>query len=264
MHNAGQAVLGIDIGGSGIKGAPVDIATGALLVERIKLDTPQPSTPQAVAQVVRELVDHFAWQGPIGCTFPAIVHHGVTLSAANVDKSWIGAPAQQILAAAVEQPLLLLNDADAAGLAEVTFGAAKGVAGTVIVLTLGTGIGSALIIDGRLVPNTEFGHLQLKGAPAEKYCSAKIKDDLDLKWKDYAARLNEYLIHVELLFSPDLIIIGGGISRKHEKFLPELKLRTRILPAALRNDAGIVGAALAAQVLCHDVTISQPSQILLP
>ncbi len=246
MHSTGQAVLGIDIGGSGIKGAPVDIATGVLLAERIKLETPQPATPQAVATTVRALVDHFAWQGPIGCTFPAIVHHGATLSAANVDKSWVGAPAQQILADAVGQPLLLLNDADAAGLAEATFGAAKGVAGTVIVLTLGTGIGSALIVDGRLVPNTELGHLQFKGGPAEKYCSAKIKEDLDLKWKDYTTRLNEYLNHIELLFSPDLIIIGGGISRKHEKFLPELKLRTPILPAALRNDAGIVGAALAA------------------
>lgn len=244
-HKAGSAVLGIDIGGSGIKGAPVDIATGALLADRVKLETPQPATPEAVAQTVQDVVTHFSWQGPIGCTFPAIVHHGVTLSAANVDKSWIGAPAQQILADAVGQPLLLLNDADAAGLAEVTFGAAKGVAGTVIVLTLGTGIGSALIVDGRLVPNTEFGHLQLKGAAAEKYCSAKIKDEQDLKWKEYAHRLNEYLNHVELLFSPDLIIIGGGISRKHDKFLPELKLRSRVLPAALRNDAGIVGAALA-------------------
>ncbi len=240
-----QRVLGIDIGGSGIKGAPVDISTGALLAERIKLETPQPATPQAVARAVCELVDHFSWKGPIGCTFPAIVHHGVTLSAANVDKSWIGASAQQILADAVGQPLLLLNDADAAGLAEVTFGAAQGVAGTVIVLTLGTGIGSALIVDGRLVPNTEFGHLQFKGGPAEKYCSARIKEDEGLKWKEYAQRLNEFLTHVELLFSPDLIIIGGGISRKHEKFLPELKLRASILPAALRNDAGIVGAALA-------------------
>ncbi|MDR3411470.1 MAG: ROK family protein [Formivibrio sp.] len=245
IMNVRKSVLGIDIGGSGIKGAPVDIETGALLAERIKLDTPQPATPEAVGQVVRELVTQFSWKGPIGCTFPAIVHHGITLSAANVDKSWIGAPAQQILADAVGQPLLLLNDADAAGLAEVTFGAAKGVTGTVIVLTLGTGIGSALIVDGRLVPNTEFGHLQFKGGVAEKYCSAKIKDEMGLKWKEYSLRLNEYLNHVELLFSPDLIIIGGGISRKHEKFLPELKLRSPVLPAALRNDAGIVGAALA-------------------
>ncbi len=239
------SILGIDIGGSGIKGALVDITNGVLLSDRIKLETPQPATPQAVAQTVRELVSRFDWKGPIGCTFPAIVHHGVTLSAANVDKSWVGAPAQQILTDAVGQPLLLLNDADAAGLAEVTFGAARGVMGTVIVLTLGTGIGSALIVDGRLVPNTEFGHLQFKGGVAEKYCSARIKETEGLKWKEYALRLNDYLNHIELLFSPDLIIIGGGISRKHEKFLPEIKLRARVLPAALRNDAGIVGAALA-------------------
>lgn len=248
-YDVKHSVLGIDIGGSGIKGAPVNTVTGELLAERIRLDTPQPATPDAVAKTVRELVDLFAWKGPIGCTFPAIVHHGVTLSAANVDKSWVGAPAQDILTNAVGQPLLLLNDADAAGLAEVTFGAAKGVMGTVIVLTLGTGIGSALIVDGRLVPNTEFGHLQFKGDAAEKYCSAKVKEDNGLKWKEYAQRLNEYLNHVELLFSPDLVIIGGGISRKHEKFLPDMSLRAPILPASLRNDAGIVGAALAALVL---------------
>ena len=243
-----QAVLGIDIGGSGIKGAPVDVAAGVLQTERLRLLTPQPATPQAVAQTVRELVDHFSWQGPIGCTFPAIVHNGTTLSAANVDKSWVGAPAQQILSDAVGQPLLLLNDADAAGLAEAAFGAARGVAGVVIMLTLGTGIGSALVVDGKLVPNTELGHLQFKGGIAEKYCSAKAREDQGLKWKEYALRLNEYLNHLELLFSPDLIIIGGGISRKHEKFLPELNLRTPVVPAALRNDSGIVGAALAAAV----------------
>lgn len=243
---AHNTVLGIDIGGSGIKGAPVDLATGALLAERVRLDTPQPATPEAVAKVVCELVKQFAWQGPIGCTFPAIVHHGATLSAANVDKSWIGAPAQQLLAEATGLPLLLLNDADAAGLAEATYGAAKGVTGKVLMLTLGTGIGSALIVDGQLVSNTELGHLQFKGDIAEKYCSAKVRDDLDLKWKEYTPRLNEYLSHLELLFSPDLFIIGGGISRKHEKFLPDLRLKTPILPAELRNDAGIVGAALAA------------------
>lgn len=245
-QESAQTVLGIDIGGSGIKGAPVDVATGELLAERIRLDTPQPSSPSEVAKTVQELVRQFSWTGAIGCTFPAIVHHGTTLSAANVDKSWIGAPAQQILADAVGLPLLLLNDADAAGLAEVTFGAAKGVAGTTIVLTLGTGIGSALIVDGRLVPNTEFGHMQFRGGIAEKYCSAKVRDELDLKWKEYAERLNEYLNHLELLFSPDLFIIGGGISRKYEKFLPDLTLRAPVVPAVLRNEAGIVGAALAA------------------
>ncbi|SFN62585.1 polyphosphate glucokinase [Formivibrio citricus] len=239
-------VLGIDIGGSGIKGALVDVSTGALLSERAHLATPQPATPEAVAQAVRELADRFEFSGLVGCTFPAIVQHGVTRSASNVDKSWIDAPAQDILSLALERPVVLLNDADAAGLAETVFGAAKGVAGTVIVLTLGTGIGSALIVDGRLVSNTELGHLQFKGDIAEKYCSAKAKERHSLGWRTYSKRLNEYLAHLELLFSPDLFILGGGISRKHERFIPELKLRTPVLPAALRNQAGIVGAALVA------------------
>ncbi|GAA5784457.1 polyphosphate glucokinase [Chitiniphilus shinanonensis] len=245
---APKAVLGIDIGGSGIKGAPVNVETGELLGERVRLDTPQPSTPQAVAATVSELVKQFDWKGPLGCTFPAIVHNGVTLSAANVDKSWINAPAEQILADAVGLPVKLVNDADAAGLAEVVFGAAKGKSGKTLVLTLGTGIGSALIVDGKLITNTEFGHVIFpKDEIAEKYCSAKVKDDLDLKYKQYAARLNQYLLHLQLLLSPDRVIIGGGISKKHEKFIPELTgLRFPVEPAALKNDAGIVGAALEA------------------
>lgn len=239
-------VLGIDIGGSGIKGALVDVTTGALRSDRMHLATPQPATPDAVAQAVRELASRFDFSGLIGCTFPAIVQHGITRSASNVDKSWIDAPAQAILSEALGCPVVLLNDADAAGLAEVVFGAAKSVAGTVIVLTLGTGIGSALIVDGRLVSNTELGHLQFKGDIAERYCSAKAKERQSLGWRAYSKRLNEYLTHLELLFSPDLFILGGGISRKHERFIPELRLRTPVLPAALRNHAGIVGAALAA------------------
>lgn len=239
-------VLGIDIGGSGIKGALVDVSTGSLVSDRAHLATPHPATPEAVAQAVRELADRFEYSGLVGCTFPAIVQHGVTRSASNVDKSWIDAPAQDILSSALERPVVLLNDADAAGLAEVAFGAAKGVAGTVIVLTLGTGIGSALIVDGRLVSNTELGHLLFKGDIAEKYCSAKAKERHSLGWRTYSKRLNEYLTHLELLFSPDLFILGGGISRKHERFVPELRLRTPVFPAALRNQAGIVGAALVA------------------
>ncbi|WP_255988170.1 polyphosphate--glucose phosphotransferase [Chitinolyticbacter albus] len=243
-----KVVLGIDIGGTGIKGAPVDVATGELLAERVRLDTPQPATPEAVGRVVKQLVDEFGWTGPVGCTFPAIVHNGVTLSAANVDKSWINAPAQDILAKATGLPLKLVNDADAAGLAEAIFGAAKGKQGKVLVITLGTGIGTALIVDGKLIANTEFGHvIYPKDAVAEKYCSAKVKDDLDMKYKDYAVRLNGYLEHLQLLLSPDLVIIGGGISKKHEKFIPELKgLRFPVVPADLKNDAGIVGAALEA------------------
>jgi polyphosphate glucokinase len=239
-------VLGIDIGGSGIKGALVDIVTGELKASRFRLDTPQPATPEAVATTVRELVGHFGWNGPIGCTFPTIVHSGVTKSAANIDPAWIDAPAQEIIADATGLPVTILNDADAAGLAEVTFGAARDASGTVIMLTLGTGIGSALIVDGRLVPNTEFGHLQFRGDIAERYCSAKVKKDHNMRWAAYTPRLNEYLSHLELLFSPDLFIIGGGISKKHEKFIPNLRLKTPVVPAALFNDAGIVGAALAA------------------
>ncbi|WP_148713850.1 polyphosphate--glucose phosphotransferase [Chitinolyticbacter meiyuanensis] len=243
-----KVVLGIDIGGTGIKGAPVNVATGELLAERVRLDTPQPATPEAVGRVVKQLVDEFAWTGPVGCTFPAIVHNGVTLSAANVDKSWINAPAQDILSQATGLPLKLVNDADAAGLAEAIFGAAKGKGGKVLVITLGTGIGSALIVDGKLISNTEFGHvIYPKDGIAEKYCSAKVKDDLDMKYKDYAVRLNGYLEHLQLLLSPDLVIIGGGISKKHDKFIPELKgLRFPVVPADLKNDAGIVGAALEA------------------
>ncbi|GHD64388.1 polyphosphate--glucose phosphotransferase [Jeongeupia chitinilytica] len=245
---AAVTVLGIDIGGTGIKGAPVNVLTGELLAERHKIDTPQPSTPEAVGRVVRELVGHFGWTGPIGCTFPAIVHNGVTLSAANVDRTWLNAPAERILADATGLPLTLVNDADAAGLAEAQFGAAHGRGGKVVVITLGTGIGSALIVDGRLIRNTEFGHLIFpKDTIAEKYCSAKAKEDLGLKWKDYTPRLNDYLRHLDLLLSPDLVIIGGGISRKADKFIPDLTgLRYEVVPATLQNNAGIVGAAVEA------------------
>ncbi len=246
--NGPKIVLGIDIGGTGIKGAPVNVETGELTAERARYDTPQPSTPENVAAVVRQMVEHFNWKGPIGCTFPAIVRNGVTLSAANVDKSWLNAPAEQILTDGVGQPLKLLNDADAAGLAEQTFGAAKGQMGKVLVVTLGTGIGTALIVDGKLISNTEFGHLIYpKDTIAEKYCSGKVKDDLDLKWKDFNPRLNGYLQHLDLLLSPDLVIIGGGISKKHEKFIPEMTgIRFEVVAATLQNDAGIVGAALEA------------------
>ncbi|QZA81490.1 polyphosphate--glucose phosphotransferase [Deefgea piscis] len=243
-----RAVLGIDIGGTGIKGAPVNVATGEFLAERHRIDTPQPATPEAIGQVLKQLVEHFAWTGPIGCTFPAIVHNGVTMSAANVDQSWIQAPAQEILAQATGLPLVLMNDADAAGLAEVVFGAAKGRQGKTIVITLGTGIGSALIVDGQLVSNTEFGHLIFPTDEiAEKYCSAKVKEESGMKWPAFTERLNQYLLHLQLLFSPDFLIIGGGISKKHEKFIPNLiDLRFPVVPADLKNDAGIVGAALEA------------------
>lgn len=243
--------LGIDIGGSGIKGAPVDTRRGRLTGERVQLATPSPSKPSAVARTVSELVRSFGWKGPIGCTFPAIVHHGVILSAANVDPSWIGTDCGRLLRETLRQRVTLLNDADAAGLAEATFGAGRDRKGLVMVITLGTGIGSALLYNGVLVPNSELGHLEIRGKDAEVLAAARVRVGMHLSWKEYAQRVNEYLSRVEYLFSPDLFVIGGAISKEHAKFLPLLKLRARVVPARLRNDAGIIGAALAAARETH-------------
>jgi polyphosphate glucokinase len=242
-------VMGIDIGGSGIKGAPVDVERGELTQERHKILTPQPSTPLAVAEVVTELVRFFAYSGPIGCTFPAVVQHGVTLTAANVDPSWIGANAAQLFSEATGKPVCVLNDADAAGIAEMQFGAGKGRDGVVIMLTFGTGIGSAIFTNGVLLPNTEFGHVQLRGKDAEHRAAARIRDEKDLSWKAWGERVSEFLQYMEFLFSPDLFIIGGGVSRKFGKFKDYLQVRAEIAPAMLANDAGIVGAAMAAKDL---------------
>ncbi|MFH8365820.1 polyphosphate--glucose phosphotransferase [Streptomyces sp. NPDC018031] len=241
-------VLGVDIGGSGIKGAPVDLARGELAEERFKVLTPQPSTPDAVADRVREVTEHFGWSGrPVGVTFPGVVTHGTARSAANVDKGWIGVDVARMLGERVGSPVTVLNDADAAGFAEMTFGAGRGRTGTVILLTFGTGIGSAVFVDGRLVPNTELGHLELAGHEAEKRASSKAKDDHDLNWQQWAHRVRKYLAHVEMLFSPELFVIGGGVSRKAAKFLPLIEgIRAEIVPAELRNNAGIVGAGMAA------------------
>jgi len=242
-------ILGIDIGGSGIKGAPVDVDTGEFMAERHRIPTPQPSKPEAVTDVVVEIVKHFKWKGPVGCTFPAIIRRGVVFSAANVDKDWVGTDGQTLLRKKTKCPLILLNDADAAGIAEMTFGAGKDKMGVVIILTFGTGIGSAIFLNGALVPNTELGHLEIRGKDAEARASDRIRTDKDLSWEKWAQRVNEYLDRVEFLFSPDLFIVGGGVSKKHEKFLPLLKLHTPVVPAELFNDAGIVGAALAANSL---------------
>ncbi|MEU3750857.1 MULTISPECIES: polyphosphate--glucose phosphotransferase [Streptomyces] len=242
-------VFGVDIGGSGIKGAPVDLERGALAEERHKVLTPQPATPDGVAGCVVEVVDHFGWTGPVGVTFPGVVTGSTVRTAANVDKSWIDVDAGTLLSERLGGlPVTVLNDADAAGVAEMTFGAGRGRKGTVILLTLGTGIGSALFVDGRLVPNTELGHLELKGHDAEKRASTKAREDEDLSWEHWAKRrLTKYLAHVEMLFSPELFIIGGGVSRKPEKFLPLIEgIRAEIVPAELQNNAGIVGAAMAA------------------
>lgn len=240
-------VLGIDIGGSGIKAAPVETGTGKLIAARQKLLTPLPATPAAVAQVVRELVTAFGWTGPAGITFPGVVTNGTIRTAANLDPSWIGTDGGELFGSVTGLPVVVLNDADAAGLAEMRFGAGAGRSGTVLLLTFGTGIGSALFIDGMLVPNTEFGHIEIRGKDAEKRASEHARSEQELSWGKWAGRVDEYLEQMEALLSPSLIIIGGGVSRKSEKFLPLLTgLRAPILPAAMLNDAGIVGAAMAA------------------
>jgi polyphosphate glucokinase len=239
--------LGVDIGGSGIKAAPVDLSTGKLTADRVKLDTPHPSLPDAVAAVVHELVTGFAWTGPVGVTFPGVVMNGVIKTAANVDKSWIDTDARALFGQAAGHEVSVINDADAAGLAEMKFGAGAGQQGTVLMLTLGTGIGSALFIDGILVPNTEFGHIEIRGREAEKRASELVREEHDLSWGKWAGRVDEYLGHMEQLLSPNMFIIGGGISKKSDKFLPRLTgLRATVVAAAMHNDAGIVGAAMAA------------------
>lgn len=238
--------LGIDIGGSGIKGALVDLTAGDFATERLRIDTPAESTPANVAAMVGEIVNNFAEQlgdGPVGVTIPAIVQHGVTISAANIHESWVNCPAERIFEDALGRDIVLVNDADAAGVAEVGFGAAKGHPGLVIVTTLGTGIGSAIIHRGLLVPNAELGHLEIDGYDAEKRAAASVREREGLTWSEYVPRLQRYYETVEFLFSPDLLVVGGGISKKADKFLPQLKLRTPIVPAQLQNRAGIVGAA---------------------
>jgi polyphosphate glucokinase len=239
--------LGIDIGGTGIKGAPVDLATGQLVTDRKKIATPRPATPEAVKEVVKELAQSFGWTGVVGATFPGVVVNGTIRTAANVDKSWIGTDAASLFGKAIGADVAVLNDADAAGIAEMTFGAGVGVKGTVLMLTFGTGVGSALFVDGVLVPNTEFGHIEIRGKDAEKRASERGKTDHGWGWKDWTERVSEYLQHIEALLSPGLIIVGGGISKESEKWVPLLTgVQAKIVPAALHNDAGIVGAAMAA------------------
>lgn len=241
-------ILGIDIGGSGIKGAPVETETGQLIAERHKLLTPEGGKPAPVVEAVAELVKHFDWNGPIGCTFPAIIRAGVAHSAANVDDSWIGTNVEQLIQRATGLPTRIINDADAAGIAEMHFGAGRGQLGTVILLTIGTGIGSVIFRKGVLIPNTELGHLYLDdGTEGEHHASDKVRKELGLKWQDWAPRFNKYAQHVEFLFSPDLFIIGGGASKKFHKYEAYLELSTPIVPAASLNEAGIIGAAIAAQ-----------------
>ena len=253
-------VFGIDIGGSGIKGAPVDVATGTLLADRKKIPTPRPSTPDAVAEVVRELVRGFGWTGKIGATFPGVVTAGTIRTAANMDKSWIGTDAAGLFGKVSGEDVVVLNDADAAGVAEMTFGAGKGERGTVLMLTFGTGIGSALFTGGLLVPNTEFGHIEIRGKDAESRASERGKVEHDWGWKDWGQRVDEYLQHVEALLSPDLIIVGGGISKESDKWVPLLTdVRAKVVPATLQNEAGIVGAAMAASGKAMSGTATSPA-----
>jgi polyphosphate glucokinase len=244
-------VLGIDIGGTGIKAAPVDVTAGKLTAERIKLPTPHPPTPDAVAEVIATLVGKFHRTGSVGITFPGVVARGVIRTAHNLDPAWVGVNATEFLVKAAGQHVSVVNDADAAGIAEMRFGVGHGHDGTVLLLTFGTGIGSALFYNGVLIPNTEFGHIELHGEDAEKRASEHAREVGDLSWGKWAGRVDAYLDKMEALLSPDLIIIGGGISKKSDKFLPRLSLQAPIVPAALLNDAGIVGAAMTAAELQH-------------
>lgn len=241
--------FGVDIGGSGIKGAPVNLKEGEFAAKRLRIDTPAESTPRNVAKVVKKIVEHFAGdigKAPIGITIPAVVTHGMTRSAANIDDGWIDCQAEKLFEAELKRDVYLMNDADAAGVAEDQYGAAKKVQGLVIVTTLGTGIGSAIIHNGVLVPNSELGHLEIDGHDAETRAASRIRDEEELSYAEYAERLQRYYECLEFLFWPDLIVVGGGISKNADEFLPLLKLKSTIVPAKLQNTAGIVGAALLA------------------
>ena len=241
-------VVGVDIGGTGIKAAPVDIATGTLATERILLPTPSPATPQAVAHVVGEALRHIGVAGPIGLAMPAVVRGDIVETASHIDPTWIGVNAVNFFSKVTGRQVSVLNDADAAGVAEVRFGAGRGQAGVVAMITLGTGIGSALFIDGTLVPNSELGHLPLHGGAAEQWAAESVRERDQVSWEEYAHRLQDYLDLVQRVLWPQLIIIGGGISNVADKFLPLIELRTPIVPAHLRNHSGIIGAAMFAPV----------------
>jgi polyphosphate glucokinase len=244
----GRLGFGIDIGGSGIKGAVVDLEQGVLATERYKVLTPQPSLPAAVAAAVADVVGHFGWQGPLGCTFPAVVQAGVARTAANVDHSWIGTNIETVMSQATGLTVRAVNDADAAGVAETLWGAAKDVKGLVVVVTLGTGIGTALFYDGVLIPNSELGHIELDGGDYEPKAAAAARERESLSWEKWAKRLQRYFSALEFLLRPSLFIVGGGVSRRSEKFLPLLQLDAPIVPAKLQNEAGIAGVAyMAAQ-----------------
>jgi polyphosphate glucokinase len=241
------AIMGIDIGGSGVKAAPVEPDTGELLAERHRVDTPRPATPSALLSAVGELVDHFEWSDPVGCAFPGVVRSGTVCTAANLDPTWIGVDLPSVMDAEFGLAATVVNDADAAGIAELRFGPSEMADGTVVVCTLGTGIGTAIFTNGHLVSNTEFGHLDIRGTEAEKRSSARARTELDLSWKKWSKRLTEFLQEMEKLLWPDLFVIGGGVSKKFAKYCNLIDVQTPVVPATLGNTAGIVGAALAAE-----------------
>ena len=240
-------ILGIDIGGTGIKGAIIDTNTGEMKTERVRIPTPQPATPQAMMATVAALANEFGWQGLIGAGFPAAIRHNIVKTASNIDKSWIGLNAAQEIEKVTGCRAMVVNDVDAAGYAEVNFGAGKGEMGTVIVAAFGTGIGTAIFTEGTLLPNTELGHIKLKGMIAEHYASNSAREKEDLDWETFGKRVNKYLQRLEFLFWPDLIVVGGGVSKKYDLYAHRFKLESAVKPAVLRNQAGMIGAAMAAK-----------------
>jgi polyphosphate glucokinase len=243
-----RKILGIDFGGSGIKGAPVDTKSGKLLSKRFRLPTPMPATPDSVCKTIKEIVRNFKWEGPVGLAFPSAVQNGIIKTAANIDKSWIGVNAEKLIFDKIGLPVVVLNDADAAGLAEMKFGAGKGYKGVVLLVTIGTGIGSVLFSRGKLVPNTELGHIYLStGMDAELFTSDAVREKENLSWDEWARRFNIYLLEMQRLFWPELIIVGGGVSKKKELFIDHLTVSTKVVMAKAKNEAGMIGAALAAR-----------------
>jgi polyphosphate glucokinase len=238
-------VLGIDIGGSGIKGAPVDTRRGVLLARRHRILTPKPATPEAVVDVVAEIVESFKWKGVVGMGFPGVVKRGVTMTAVNLDPRWVEIDADALFSDKLGVRVHLINDADAAGLAEMKFGAGKDHKGVVVLVTLGTGLGTAVFLDGKLMPNTELGHIEMNGKDAELQAAERIRVQQNLSWKKWAKRLDDYLARLEFYLRPDLIILGGGASSDADRFIPRLDRKVEVVPAALLNEAGIIGAALA-------------------
>lgn len=242
-----KEILGIDIGGTGIKGAVVNITKGKMVTDRFRIPTPQPATPEVVTDIVGQIAEHFHWKGSVGSGFPGVIQHGIVKTAANLDNSWIGKNINELFSKRTGCTTHVVNDADAAGMAEMKFGAGKGIKGTVFLVTVGTGLGTALFTEGKLVANTELGHVILNGRDAEKYAADSIRKNENLDWDVWGSRLNEYFNKMERLLWPDLIIIGGGVSKKEDHYKKHLTLKTKIVPAKLLNNAGIIGAALASK-----------------